>query len=304
MRDVSVTFGVHAGPANTTVDELRSLWRRVEELPFEWISVWDHFYSADGRSTNCLDAVVAHTALAMETERVRCGSLVDCAGSRHPGVHANAIAAIDHLSGGRADVGVGAGWLGDEYRAYGIPFPSAGERLDLMEEFVRCLRGLLRNESFSFSGEHFTLTDAVVDPRPVQSEVPIWIGGGGERRTLRITAELADGWNVPFIGADDFARKCGVLASHCEDVDRDPSEVRCSVNVGCATDDESLHRQFGDIAEFVRPGVLMGSTEQMVDALGRYVDAGAVQINLALRAPFEVEAMEHLAAAIERFVAP
>jgi alkanesulfonate monooxygenase SsuD/methylene tetrahydromethanopterin reductase-like flavin-dependent oxidoreductase (luciferase family) len=225
---VSVTFGVHTGPANTTVDELRALWRRVEELPFEWISIWDHFYAADGRSTNCLDAVVAHTALAMETERVRCGSLVYCAGYRHPGVLANAIAAIDHLSGGRADVGVGAGWLGDEYRAYGIPFPTAGRRLDLMAEYVRCLRGLLSGEPFSYSGEFFTLTEAVVDPAPAQDVVPIWIGGGGERRTLRIVAELADGWNVPFIGPDDYARKREVLAGHCEDLGRDPSTSRCT----------------------------------------------------------------------------
>ena len=191
MPVVDVNFGVHTGPANTTVDELRSLWRRIEELPFDWISIWDHFYAADGRSTNCLDAVVAHTALALETSRVRCGSLVYCAGYRHPGVLANAIAGIDQLSGGRVDVGVGAGWLADEYHAYGIPYPAAGRRLDLMEEYLRCLRGLLREESFSFDGELFQLRDAVVDPRPVQGAVPIWVGGGGEKRTLRIAAELA-----------------------------------------------------------------------------------------------------------------
>ena len=293
------TFGVHTGPANTTVSELRDLWRRIEELPFDWISVWDHFYAADGTSTNCLEAVAAHTALALTTERVRCGSLVYCAGYRHPGVLANAISAIDHLSGGRTDVGVGAGWLGDEYRAYGIPFPSAGRRLDLMEEYVRCLRGLLREESFSFfSGEHFTLTDAVVDPRPLQPELPIWIGGGGEQRTLRIVADLADGWNVPFISSDDYAHKCGVLDQHCQSVGRDPAAIRRSVNVGCAPTEESLHRQFGAIAEFVRPGVLMGSVTQMVDAIGRYSDAGATQINVALRAPFEVEALEFLADAV------
>ena len=300
MPVVDVIFGVHTGPANTTVDELRSMWRRIEELPFDWISIWDHFYAADGRSTNCLDAVVAHTALALETSRVRCGSLVYCAGYRHPGVLANAIAGIDQLSGGRVDVGVGAGWLADEYHAYGIPYPAAGRRLDLMEEYLRCLRGLLREESFSFDGELFQLRDAVVDPRPVQDAVPIWVGGGGEKRTLRIAAELADGWNVPFIGPDDFERKVRVLAAHCDDLGRDPAEIVCSVNVGCAPDDESLHRQFGDIAEFVRPGVLMGSTGQMVDAIGRYADAGATRINLALRAPFEVAALEHLAGAIDQ----
>ncbi len=294
------TLGVHTGPANTTVDELRSLWARIEELPFEWISIWDHFYAADGVSTNCLEAVTAHTALAMSTERVRCGSLVYCAGYRHPGVLANAIAAIDHLSDGRVDVGVGAGWLGDEYRAYGIPYPSAARRLDLLEEFVRCLRSLLREGTCTFEGEFFRLDGAVLDPGPVQEEVPIWIGGGGERRTLRIVAELADGWNVPFIPPDEYARKRGILHEHCEAVGRDPSEIRCSVNVGCAPTEESLRHQFGAIADFVRPGVLMGSRDEMVDALGRYTEAGADQVNVALRAPFEVGALEYLADAVDQ----
>jgi alkanesulfonate monooxygenase SsuD/methylene tetrahydromethanopterin reductase-like flavin-dependent oxidoreductase (luciferase family) len=249
-------------------------------------------------STNCLDGVVAHTALAMTTSRVRVGSLVYCAGYRHPGVLANAIAAIDQLSGGRADVGVGAGWLIDEYRAYGIPFGGAAERLDLMEEYVRCLRGLLHEPAFSFEGRHLTLTDAVVDPLPVQAAVPIWIGGGGERRTLRIVAELADGWNVPFISPEDFAHKRGVLHGHCATVGRDPDAIRCSVNVGCAPTEESLQRQFGAISEVVRPGVLTGSAAQMVDAIGRYAEAGADQINIALRAPFEVGALEFIADAI------
>jgi F420-dependent oxidoreductase-like protein len=296
---VAPTFGVHTGPANTTVDELRALWRHAEDAGFEWISIWDHFYAADGTSTNCLEAVTAHTALALSTERVRCGSLVYCAGYRHPGVLANAIAAIDRLSGGRADVGVGAGWLGDEYRAYGIDFPKAGRRLDLMEEYLRCLRGLLREESFSFRGEFFTLDDAVVDPRPVQAELPIWVGGGGERRTLRIAAELADGWNVPFISSEDFGHKREVLHRHCDDLGRDPAAVRCSVNVGCAPTEESLHRQFGTIADFVRPGVLTGSTAEMVDGIGRYAEAGAEQINVALRAPFDVDALDALAAAVQ-----
>lgn len=292
------TFGVHTGPSGTTVAELRDLWRRIEEMPFDWISIWDHFYSADGRSTNCLESVAMHTALALTTERVRCGSLVYCAAYRHPAVLANAMATIDHLSGGRCDVGIGAGWLMDEYRAYGFHYPRAAERLDIMEESLRCVRGLLRNESFSFEGEHFTLTDAVCDPAPVQSQLPIWVGGGGERRTLRIAAELADGWNVPFLDAPTFAHKRDVLHAHCGDVGRDPSEITCSINLGFARDEAALHEQFGEIAEFVRPGVLVGSGEQLVEAIGDYVDAGADQINIALRAPYRVESLEAVAEAV------
>src|SRR5438552_15496179 len=137
-RRMALTFGVHTGLQNTTVDQLRSLWKRIEELGFDWISIWDHFYSADFNGYECLQAVASHAALACETSRVRCGSLVYCAGYRHPAVLANAITTIDHLSGGRADMGIGAGWAFNEYGAYGSPFPSTKERLDILEESVQC----------------------------------------------------------------------------------------------------------------------------------------------------------------------
>src|SRR4051812_43004211 len=201
-RRKSPLFGVHTGLQNTSVDELRALWHRIEDLGFDWISIWDHFYSADFNGYNCLEAVACHAALACETERVRCGSLVYCAGYRHPAVLANAIVTIDHLSNGRADLGLGAGWSQLEYQAYGIDFPSAGERLDILEESANCIRGLLRDEKTTFAGKHFQLTGAMCEPKPVQPRLPIWIGGGGEKRTLRIAAQYADGWNVPFISPE------------------------------------------------------------------------------------------------------
>jgi alkanesulfonate monooxygenase SsuD/methylene tetrahydromethanopterin reductase-like flavin-dependent oxidoreductase (luciferase family) len=129
----------------------------------------------------------------------------------------------------------------------------------------------------------------------VQAELPIWVGGGGEKRTLRIAARYADAWNVPFISPEDFARKRGVLGTHCEAIGRDPSTITCAVNVGLAYTDESLRQQFGALAEGIRPGVLTGSDDQILDALGRYADAGADQINIAMRAPWMTEDLERLA---------
>ncbi|HSL57317.1 MAG TPA: TIGR03560 family F420-dependent LLM class oxidoreductase [Acidimicrobiales bacterium] len=293
------TFGVHTGLQNTSVAELRDLWRRIEEGPFDWISIWDHFYSADFAGAHCLEAVAAHAALACETTRVRCGSLVYCAGYRHPAVLANAIATIDHLSGGRADIGLGAGWAFNEYAAYGIDFPSAKVRLDILEESATCVRGLLRDETTDFEGEHFRLTDARCEPKPVQAALPIWIGGGGEKRTLRIAARLADGWNVPFVSPETFAHKREVLAGHAADVGRSIDDIRCTVNVGLCPTEDDLQAQFGGLAEAVRPGVLMGSRREMVEHLERYVAAGAQQINLAMRAPWQLEHLEAMAATIE-----
>jgi F420-dependent oxidoreductase-like protein len=294
------TFGVHTGLQNTTITELRDLWTRIEDLGFDWISIWDHFYSADFNGYECHEAVACHAALACHTSTVRVGSLVYCAGYRHPAVLANAITTIDHLSGGRAELGLGAGWAFNEYAAYGIPFPSAGERLDLLEESIQAIRGLLREEVTDFAGTHVTLTDARCEPKPVQAALPIWVGGSGEKRTLRIAARYADGWNVPFVSPDTVAHKRSVLEQHCADVGRDPTEIRTAVNVGLCPDDDALRAQFGQLAEGVRPGVLMGSPDQLVDRMGEYVDAGADQINIALRAPWQPELLDLASEAISQ----
>lgn len=290
------TYGVHAGLQKIAMEDLRAFWRRVEDMGFGWISVWDHFYAADmtGDPT-CLEAVATHSALALDTSKVRCGSLVYSVGYRHPAVLAKAITAIDHLSGGRADVGLGAGWSQLEYEAYGIPFPSVKVRMDQLEEGIQVLKGLLHDESTTFAGEHFQVTDARNEPRPVQARIPIWVGGGGERRTLNIAAKYADGWNVPFISPEEFARKRGVLHQHCHAVGRDPGEIRCAVNVGLSWSDDDLEVQFGRMKDYVLPGVLRGSEEEIVDTVGRYVDAGADQVNIATRAPFDADALERLA---------
>jgi F420-dependent oxidoreductase-like protein len=290
-------FGVHVGLQHSTMDTVRSVWRRADQLGFGWVSIWDHFYAATFKpdDAECFEAVASHAALACDTTRVRCGSLVYCAGYRHPAVLAKAITAIDHLSGGRVDVGLGAGWAEVEYKAYGITFPPVRERMDLLEEYAACVRGLLHGEVTTFKGEYFQLDEARNEPRPVQRRIPIWIGGGGEQRTLKITARYADGWNVPFIAPEAFAHKRAVLAEHCDKIKRDPAEIKCAINVGLAFSEESLQQQFGALANGVRPGVLTGSEQQIVDRIGEYVEAGADQVNLALRAPFDLESIERFA---------
>lgn len=292
-------FGVHTGLQNTSMGELQSLWLHIEDLGFDWISIWDHFYAADGTGNpHCLEAVTSHAALAATTSRVRCGSLVYSVGYRHPAVLANAAATLDQLSDGRITLGLGGGWLADEYHAYGIEFPPVGVRLRQVEEAIQCVRGLLTQDVTSFAGEHFTLTDARCEPKPVQARLPLWIGGGGEKVTLRTAARYADGWNVPFISPEEYGRKVGILDRHCEDASRDPAEITRSVNVGIAFSDEALKAQFGNIAEYVRPGVLTGSVSEMVDRVGQYRDAGAEWLILAMRAPFDVEGLDRFAAEV------
>jgi F420-dependent oxidoreductase-like protein len=281
---------------NTTIVELRALWTRIEDLGFDWISVWDHFYAADATGNpHCLEAVATHAALAAATQRVTCGSLVYSAGYRHPAVLANTIATLDQIADGRIVLGLGGGWLRQEYDAYGLHYGSPGERLRMLDEYIQCVRGLLTRDRTDFDGEFFTLRDAACEPKPVQERLPIWVGGGGEKVTLRIVAEHADGWNVPFVPPEEFARKSSVLEAHCAKVGRDPASLDRTVNVGMAFTDDELREQFGAMSEYVRPGVLSGSVQEMVDKVGGYVDSGASQVNLALRAPFDRDGLERFA---------
>jgi len=166
----------------------------------------------------------------------------------------------------------------------------------MLEEYVQCVRGLLTRDRTNFDGEFFHMREAQCEPKPVQTRLPIWIGGGGEKVTLRIAAQHADGWNVPFIPPKVWAHKANVLDAHCERLGRDPSEITKSVNVGMAFTDDELRRQFGPIADAVKPGVLSGSVHEMVDKVGAYVDAGASYVILALRAPFDRDGLERFAA--------
>jgi F420-dependent oxidoreductase-like protein len=281
-----VSFGVHTGLQGTTADEMIGLWQQIEAFGYDWISIWDHFYGASlNDDPDCLEAVAMHSALACSTQHVRCGSLVYSVGYRNPAVLANAITAIDHLSHGRAEIGIGAGWSEIEYRAYGIPFPNVGTRMDQLEEGIQCLRGLLHDETTDFEGKWFTLADARNAPAPIQPTLPIWVGGLGEKRTLPIAARYADGWNGAAISPETFVHKSAVLDRQCEAAGRDPSDIRRAVNLPLVWGDEDF-KSYGGLAEVVRPGAIFGSHEQVRDRIGQYVDAGVQQINFSVRAPY------------------
>ena len=301
---MSLRFGVHLGLQDTSAAEVIAMARRSEDLGFDWVSVWDHFYSSSPADGGSLEAVSMHTAIAAATHRVQCGVLVYCATYRHPAVIAKAVATIDQVSAGRAQVGVGAGWSAREHQAYGIRFPPLAERMDLLEEAATCLRLLLRQDESGFAGRYFGLNSARLDPRPVQPALPIWIGGAGERRTLAITARLADGWNAPFLSPEEFARKRRVLLEHCAVAGRDPGQIRCAANIGVAIDQAGYEQHFATMSDTARSsagGVVRGTGQQLVDGIGQYLDAGAGQVNVACRAPFDPAVLEAVAEALRAF---
>jgi F420-dependent oxidoreductase-like protein len=224
-------FGVQCAQEGASIAELVAFWRHAEALGYDWISFPDHFrparLAADAPS---FETTALLAAVAMSTERVRIGTLTLCNGFRSPAVLAKTLATIDHLSDGRLEVGIGAGWDAAEHRAYGLPFPSAGERVRRLEEAVQVMKALWTEERASFAGRFYLLDDAVCAPKPCQSpHPPIWIGGSGEKLLLRAVARHADGWNVSLLSPEEHRRKSEILARHCVAIGRDPATIRRSL---------------------------------------------------------------------------
>jgi len=214
---------------------MRDLAHRADAGPWESIWVYDHFHTSPTPTEEAThEAWSLMAAFAASTERVRLGQMCTCAAYRPPMYLAKAAATIDHVSAGRLEMGIGGGWYEHEWRAYGYGFPRAGERLAMLEESVQIMRQAWREGRATFSGEHYSVEDAICRPLPLQEGgIPLWIAGGGEKVTLRIAAQYADYTN--FDGTPEgFARKSAVLAEHCRELGTDADRITRSANYNVA----------------------------------------------------------------------
>ena len=249
-------FAFKTAPQNTTWAGLLAVWQEADDIElFESGWLFDHFYPIAGDSDGpCLEGWTALAALAQATTRLRLGTLVTGIHYRHPAVLANMAAAIDVISGGRLELGIGAGWNQQESGAYGIELGTPRERSDRFEEACQVLIGLLSQEATDFSGRYYQLAGARNEPKgPQRPHPPIVIGGSGERRTLRTAARYAQHWN--FVGGtpEEFARKRDVLHAHCQDVGRDPKEITLSSHV--RLDGTDVAATAGQVAAFAEHGL-------------------------------------------------
>ena len=301
-----IRFGVHSGPQNTSFDDYRELWLRCEELGFEWVSDFDHFLPIfDDPAGTQFEGLTLLSAMAAHTERVRCGMLVLGVTYRHPAVVANMAATIDHVSGGRLELGMGAAWFELEHDQYGIAFPRIGVRMDMLDEACRIMRSLWTQETTTFEGRHFQLKDARMEPKPVQEHLPLVIGGSGERRTLRIVAEHGDIWNSFFGDEDHYRHLLGVLGGHCSDVGRDPADVRKSLTFrAILREDEQSARERvrelygGELPERLRNMMIVGTPEQAVERLRPYAELGVGDFLLGALAPVDWPTIELVASEV------
>ncbi|HEX3749991.1 MAG TPA: LLM class F420-dependent oxidoreductase [Streptosporangiaceae bacterium] len=255
----------------------------TEDLGFDAFFRSDHFLAMPGQRglPGPSDSWVTLTALALQTRRIRLGTLVTSATFRLPGPLAIAVAQVDQLSGGRVDFGIGAGWYEAEHTAYGIPFPSVTERFDRLEEQLAIITGLWetpQGQTFSYSGRHYQLTDSPALPKPAQRpRPPVILGGTGPRRTPRLAARYADEYNVPFVDLDTTRAAYGRVRDACAEAGRDPGSIRFSAaqTICCGKDDAEVARRAAVIGLPVSDLLLAGTPAQIVDQLGRFEQAGA-----------------------------
>ena len=227
-------------PHHATWSEFLDIWKEADRIElFESAWNWDHFYPlAEPFDGPNLEGWTMLGALAQATSRIRLGAMVNGIHHHHPAVIANMAATLDHLSDGRFELGLGAGWNFQESDAYGIALGELRDRSDRLEEGVEVVKSLLENKSTTHKGRFFELTDAWCEPKPVQGKIPLVIGGKGRLRTLRTVAQFADQWDMTFPDAPaDWLELDEVLQMHCEKVGRDSTEIARSVHLGF--DDET-----------------------------------------------------------------
>ncbi len=305
-------------------DSVRQAARVAEDGGFDSLWVSDHLfldwskYGGPDRLQGCLECWTTMSALAASTARVRIGSLTACNDLRPPGLLAKMAASLDVLSGGRVDVGLGAGWYEPEYRAAGIEFSPAGRRIRRLGEALQIVRRLLSGERVTFAGRHYRLEDAVVRPRPTQQPAPpVWVGGKGDF-LLRTAARHADGWNFSWLtDLDAYARRSEFADRACEENGRDPSTLRRSVGVYALAgrDEGDARRRFERLALRTPAGVLQpekggpgvswdefrhnraaGTVAEVVDRLGALEQFGVEEIVVGLGVlPFQVSDEEDIA---------
>lgn len=300
----ALSLGVHVGQQNATMAELIALWRRLDDT-VDWISVWDHLYEAPpaGGRTPHFEAVATLGALASVTSKARLGCLMFCVPYRNPALLAKACVAIDHIAEGRFEPGFGAGWHAPEFRAHGYDFPDVGTRFDMLSEGLEIISSMLSDaDTTTYAGEHFH-TDAVTCvPGPYDGPIPLWTGGTGKTRTPRNAARFCAGWNVPYVGPDEYRRLNDRLDRACEEIDRDPATLERSINLAfhigaTAADAESelerIRTQWGpEMADRVTAGALTGTPDQAVERIAEYRAAGADLVNVALRLPVQNDAFD------------
>ncbi|MDF9715714.1 LLM class F420-dependent oxidoreductase [Nocardioides sp. ChNu-153] len=283
-----------------TYDDLLAVALEAERLGFGAFFRSDHYLTMGGDGLpGPTDAWTTLAGLARDTSTIRLGTLMTSATFRHPGVLAIQVAQVDQMSGGRVELGLGAGWFEAEHTAYGIPFPDTGVRFDRYAEQLDVVTGLWgtpTGELFSYAGEHYRLTDSPALPKPVQDRVPLLVGGLGKKRTPALAARHADEFNLPFVDLDTTRAQLARVARACEAIERDPATMTWSnALVVCVGETEAeIDRRAAAIGREkaeLRLNGLAGTPAEVVEKLRAYGEAGAQRAYLQV---LDLSDLDHL----------
>ena len=282
-------------------DDQLALVRRTEECGFSAFFRSDHYLAMGVEGLpGPTDSWVTLAGLARETSTIRLGTLVTSATFRLPGPLAISVAQVDVMSGGRVDLGLGAGWFEAEHTAYGMPFPDTAERFDRLEEQLAIITGLWRTpvgETFSFEGDHYVVVDSPALPKPTSADgPPIIVGGHGKRRTPRLAARYAAEFNVGFSSADVVGDRFVRVREACDTAGRDPNELvySAALTVCCGRDDAEVRRRaevIGREADELRGSGVAGTPAECVETIGRYAAIGTERVYLQV---MELHDLDHL----------
>ncbi len=299
-----IPLGIQLHPQYVTWDEMREYGLLVDRLGYDWLMTWDHFVPLIGDATGPnLEGWQILAAWGAITERAQIAMLVTGNTYRHPAVLANMAATLDHITHGRAVLGLGGAWHEAEHKMYGIPFDTVPIRLAKLREASRVIRSLLDNDRTTLTGTHYTLTDALCEPKPIQKRLPLMIGGGGEQVTLRVTARYADIWHG-FGTPDVIKGKIEILKRHCDEVGRDFGEILTTTggSVLIRDTEEGVAKRLDDIrvrnrmdaAPARQPSAAFGTPEAVAQRLAEQWRAGARGFVFGMTAPYDRETIERL----------
>jgi F420-dependent oxidoreductase-like protein len=287
-----------------TYDQQLRLARAAEDAGYGAYFRSDHYVTMAGSGLpGPTDAWITLAGLARETSRVRLGTMVTAATFRLPGPLAISVAQVDAMSGGRIEIGLGAGWFEAEHAAYGIPFPPVGERFDRLEEQLAILTGLWSATGpFSYDGRHYQLTDSPALPKPVQSPLPVIVGGVGRKRTPALAARYAAEFNVPFRSSADVAELYGLVREACAAAGRTgPMIFSTAQTVCCGKDEAEYRRRAAAISrdpDDLRARGVAGTVAEVVDAISAYQAAGASRMYLQTLDLDDLDHIELIAAEV------
>lgn len=305
MSTHPIRFGIQTGQQNVPWAAMLELWQKADAWGYDSLWNFDHFYPIHvDPEGDCFEGWTTLSALTQATSNARVGHLVNGNTYRHPCVTAKMAATLDHISGGRLNLGIGAGWFELEHDHFGLDFKSVLGRLEALEEALQIITGMFTQDKTTVHGKHYSVTEAMGNPKPLQEGgCPIMIGGTGKKVLLRIVAQYADMWNGSG-SAEQMREYIDIIARHGEAVGRDTDQIEKTVMIPLCYQAAEPRVEFWvqmmaamreTTPEIARQGIMAGGTQECLDTIERYVNAGVSHFIFMAPAPFFLDEIQEFA---------